>query len=137
MHCHFRLLTYTPTTNNPDQGSLGLLFCESGDKFWGMVDFKHPKCPWKTGMFSLNLLEFGCWKWVGAEGVEFVILLKQFANLIWLLCFRKKLLFDRPASIKGRICRVPEHYESLGCLKILSHFNLHDYFCVCFLYLSD
>ena len=61
MYCHFCLLTEY-STNNPDRGSLELLFCESGNEFCRMGDFKHLKCPWKTGMFSLNIFE--CWKGV-------------------------------------------------------------------------
>ena len=50
-----------------------------------------------------------------------------------------KKTFDKPTSVKRRICGVPEHYESLGCLKILS-FTFEPqwlFVCVCFLYFSD
>ena len=90
-----------------------------------------------------NVLLESPWIWVLERSgnpvryfyVEFSILVKQFANLIWLLCFSKKL-FDKPTSIKGRICGMSEHYESLGCLIILSFTFQPQWLFVCVFRLS-
>ena len=82
----------------------------------------------KISLENRNVLLESPWIWVPERSknsvryfyVEFLILVKQFANLIWLFCFSKKLLFDKSTLIKRRICGVSEHYELLGCLKILS-----------------
>ena len=88
-----------------------------------MGDFKHLKCPWKTGMFSLNIFEFGCWK--GVEILQGIFMWNsRFSSgglPAWYGCFVfQKKLFDKPTSIKKRIYGLSEHYESLGCLEILS-----------------
>ena len=67
--------------------------------------------------------------------VEFLILIKQFANLIRLFCFSKKPLTNQH-RLKGEFVASLNITSYEVALKFfLSHFNLNDYLCVCVFYI--
>ena len=123
------------TTNNPDQGSLGLLFCESGNKFCRMGDFKHPKCPWKTEMFMAEMKQ----KWVGIRYGIFMwnSWFSSSSLPTWYDCFvfQKNLYLTNQHRLKGEFVASLNIMSYEVALKFF-HISTSMTICVCVFFIS-